>query len=214
MFRIELFKRISQGNYRVVLTTDDPGFLPALRLLRHISAAADLLHERVDRERRVLCLIEGRQAAEPAAIAERARIVALYRELPGPRAERLKALRSVLKDQYPRIGYDDVLAIISRAVQEERAVRRSRSLELAAAGRSCRYISKYLGISPAQASRLSRPEKGDLLKCPRIDDLPSPVYRGAVFPGTSSRSERFQEEKGTSGEPFGPFFSGAAVRGR
>jgi hypothetical protein len=214
VFAIEHFVRISQGNYRVILTTDDPGFLPALRLLRHISAAADLLEQRIDRERRVLCLIEGRQAAAPAQRAERARILATYRELPGPRAERLKLLRSVLKDQYPRIGYDDVLTVIHLSITEERAVRRSRSRELAAAGRSCREIAAALSISPAQASRLSHPEKGEALKCPRIDDLTFGAHRRAAFPLASRREEKSQEETGTPEGGATAIFSGADMRGR
>jgi hypothetical protein len=167
-----------------------------------------------DRERRILHLIEGRQAAEPAQRAERARILATYRELPGARAHRLKTLRRILLDQYPRIGYDDVLAVISLAVQEERAFRRSRVKELSCGGLSCRDIGRQLGISPAQASRLSSPEKGETREYPRIDDLPSPVYRGAVFPVASSRRDKFQEENGTLEEGATAFFSGAAVRGR
>jgi hypothetical protein len=214
VFTIELFKRISKGNYRVVLTTDDPGFLPTLRLLRHISSAAYLLDERIDRERRILRLTDARLEAAPAQRAERARILATYRELPGPRAKRLKLLRSILKDQYPRIGYDDVLAVISLGVSEERAVRRSRSRELAAGGRSAREIGSILHISKAQAARLSVPRRGELPGCPTIDDLPSPVYQRAVSFGAYSRREKSQEETGTPEGGATALFGGAAVRGR
>lgn len=214
MFQVERFERITQGSYRVTLTTDDPGFLPALRLLRGVSALAEKLDERIDRERRILRLIEDRQANEPAAIAERAKILSMYRELPGARAHRLKLLRSVLKDQYPRIGYDDVIAVISRAVREERAARRARSVELSAAGRSAREIGRQLGISPAQASRLSRSGKGDARGCPTIDDLPSPAYPRSVPFGASSLGEKFQEETGIPERGGAVVLMGRGVRGR
>lgn len=214
MFAIEEFSRISQGEYRVVITTDDPGFLPALRLIRHVSHTAEQLHERVDRERRVLELTDARQEAAPAQRAERARILALYRELPGYRGERLKALRRILLDQYRRIGYDDVLTVISLAVREERAARRARVMELATAGRSCREIASQLGISPAQASRLSGPRRVDARGCPTIDDLPSGAYPRAVPLGEFSRSEKFQEENGIPEAGAAAFLMGRGVRGR
>jgi hypothetical protein len=214
VFRIERFERISQGSYRVVLVTDDPGFLPALRLLRHVSAAADLLHERIDRERRVLRLLESQAAAEPAARADRAKLLAMYHELPGPRSERMKALRRILADQYGRCGYDDAMAIVSLAIHEHRAAQGARAVELAAGGSSCREIGVQLGISPAQASRISHPENGEAVKCPRIDDLPSPAYRGAVFPVAFSRGEKSQEENGIPEGGATALFGGAAVRGK
>jgi hypothetical protein len=107
-----------------------------------------------------------------------------------------------------------VLAVIHLGVTEERAARRFRSRQLAAEGKSCRDISKYLGISPAQAARLSRPEKGEALKCPRIDDLPSPVYRRAAFPLASRREDKSQEETGTPEGGATALFSVAAVRRR
>ncbi len=184
MFQVEHFERISQGNYRVVLTTDDPGALPMLRFLRGVAAFTETLHRRIDHERRILRLTDRAREQEPQARAERARILALYyRELPGRRGERLKALRRVLRDQYPRCGYDDVRVIVSLAVADERAFRRSRSRELAGEGLSCREIGRQLAISPAQASRLSGPRSGDARGCPTIDDLPCGSYPKADFPG-------------------------------
>jgi hypothetical protein len=46
-----------------------------------------------------------------------------------------------------------------------------------------------LGISPSQANHLRDPQKGDLVKRPRIDDLPSRAYNSAPFPGVSSPGE-------------------------
>jgi len=214
VFKILEFSRIAPGNYRVVLTTDDPGLLPALRFLRGVSFLAERLDRRIDHERRVLHLIDAATAAEPEARAERGRILALYRTLPGPRKERLKTLRGVLKDQYPWIGYDDVLAVISLGVSEERTARRSRSVQLAGEGMPCREIAKRLGISPAQASRLSAPRKANLARGPRIDDLPSPVYRGAVFPLERDSAGRNQRERGLPVGDEAPILAGEGVRGR
>jgi len=221
VFRIETFSRISQGIYRVILTTDDPGILPALRLLRGVAALAEKLDRRIDQERRVLRLLDDRQASAPEARAERAKLLAIYRELPGSRGARIKQLRRILLDTYERITYDDVLALISRATAEERISRSARAAELAAGGSSCREIGAILRISPAQAARLAHPEpqgNGDALKCPRIDDLPSPAYRGAVFPIERDSAEKNHTGRALPEATTPPVFAGSpipgAVRGR
>ncbi len=183
MFRVERFHRVAQGEYRATITLDDPGILPALRFLRRVSDVAERLHRRIDQERRVLELTDRRREQEPQARAERARILALYRELPGPRSARLKALRRILLDQYARIGYDGVVSVISMAIAEERTFRTARVRDLAGEGLTCREIATRLRISPAQVSRLSGPRRGDARGCPINDDL---------TPGPQERAENFR----------------------
>lgn len=194
MFRVEGFERIGKGNYRVILSTDDPGLLPALRFLRRVSAVAEKLDERIDLRRRVLILTEKQIAREPVARARRAQILAVYRELPGARKDRLKQLRKILVDQGERFLYDDVLSVISLAVKEERDARKSRAVELHREGLTCREIGARLGISRAQACRLAGVKKADRVKCPRIDDLLPGTYQRAVFPDDHSTPEGKQRE--------------------
>lgn len=196
MFLIREFHRLEPGRYSVTLETDDPGFLPGLRLIRNLAVAAERLQTRVDRERRVLHLLDKIHAAEPENRAERARLLAIFRELPGSRGDRLKALRRILADQYGRCAYDDARAIVSRATKERRGDLHARARELAAAGASCRAIGSQLEISHAQAARFSHPcappENGELLKCPRIDDLPRQGIQTGNHPGRSNPPGRKQ----------------------
>ena len=182
MFRVEAFRRIAQGEYQAVITLDDPGMLPMLRFLRRVSDVAETLHLRIEHERRVLRLTDERKALEPEVRAERAKLLAIYRELPGPRAARVKQLRRIIRDREVRITYDGVVSLISRAIADERTFRRSRVLELAGEGLTCRAIASRLCISPAQASRLSGPRSADAPGCPTIDDLTTRTYPRAVFP--------------------------------
>ncbi len=179
MFRVERFHRIAQGVYQATITLDDPGILPALRFLRRLSDVAETLDRRIDLKRRVLLLTERRAAAEPSVRAERSRLLAVYRELPGPRKERLKALRRILLDKVERITYDGVVSVISLAIAEERTFRTARVRELAGEGRSCREIASALRISPAQVSRLSGPRRGNARGCPVIGDLAPGPQEGA-----------------------------------
>jgi hypothetical protein len=206
MFRVDHFQRVSHGEYRVVLILDDPGMLPMIRFLRSASAFAETLHSRIDLERRVLELTDRRREAAPAQRAERARILALYRTLPGPRKERLKTLRSVLKDQYPRIGYDDVRALISLGVADERAFRRTRAAQLAGEGLSCRQVAERLMISPAQAFRLQSPQRAKPRGCPTIDDLTPGVQDGTFF-GIEGTGGSHGGRVGAIGEPARPDLS-------
>ena len=181
MFRVEAFRRIAQGEYQAVITLDDPGMLPMLRFLRRVSDVAETLHLRIEHERRMLRLTDERRALEPEVRAERAKFLAIYRELPGPRAARVKQLRRIIRDREVRITYDGVVSLISRAIADERTFRRSRVLELAGEGLTCRAIASRLCISPAQASRLSDPRRGERPGCPVIDDLTPGPKRGALF---------------------------------
>lgn len=170
---------------RILIETDasDPESLQMICLLKKILDAAQVARAKLKSFRFQQAADARRPALQAASKEQRARVLALYRSIPGRRRERLRSLRKLLIAQGHNVTYDGTVAWIRLALEDERQFRAVRIRELAKEGHSDRKIGRTLGLPSSTVSRLKRNAAG----APTIDDLDSGAQRGAVF--LTSRSQ-------------------------
>jgi hypothetical protein len=195
VFKIEQFRVVS-GKIRMVIETDCASSASILRFFSAADAFAQAYHVRFRS-----AIAADRRERDPDRIRtveeerfRRARYLALYRQLPGSRRERLKALREYAAADGHPLGYDAAIFLVARAGRELSDARRARIGQLRESGHSVRSIAAILSIPRSTVDRLSAPGNGDRRKCPRIDDLApglptTPDIFSCSHPGSKNQGE-------------------------
>jgi hypothetical protein len=182
MFKVAEISYGSRG-IRAVLVMDDPADLFYLKFIRDAEEFAELFHYKVRTAKKT----HDRELERPVRQEEKrirdARILAIFRSLPGDRSRRIRATRRFLVAKEEPITYDGVVAAIRAGLAYDRQVKARRIAELTFAGRSVREIARILFIPPATVDRLKRNARG----CPTIGDLNSPPITPPVFPGSNDQ---------------------------
>lgn len=167
---------------KIVMTmeTTDVQDLLYVRFLRKAAEFADSFSYRVSAYGKAAR--REREMAERAPLdrADRSKLLAVFRTIPGARADRLRTFRGILAAQGRPATATTVVSLLTLARAEEREEQAGQIRAAIAAGRSTRDISKAIGIPKSTVDRLRK----DAPESPRIDERPA---RPLPSPGRTER---------------------------